>query len=670
LPAEQSLTEARRQVGPEFGGGGGAEAFRARLEESAAFLAPLALILGIALAGGGFDLGERHVAGLAIWAVVVILLVLGAAGRAVLERPFYWTSGLIGAVALFSAISSLWSGSVELSVTEVDRVLIYLGTFLAAFLIAQTDQRRQRFAEGVAIGLIGLAVLGLASRLLPHVFPVAEGLGSGPRLRYPLDYWNANALAFGIGAALAVWMSRRSLVPALRWLAVAALPALLLALYLTYSRGGVLSLVIACATLLALSHDRLWLLATLAIGALGALPAVLAVQGNRFLADNVDAPQAVDQGVTVLLVLLAGIALSLVLFAGLWRLERREGGLAQRALALSRDRTVLKWIAVIAALAAIAAALAVGGRAWDQFTTSDLTTATPEGRFNDLSGGGRSQFWGVAIDAFGEDPLGGHGAGTYKFSWDLLRDIDKPVTEAHSLYLEAFAELGLIGGLLTLAMVGAVLWIGFSAWRAARGPERELHAALVAVLLAFAVGAAIDWFWEVAGITFVFFLLAGVVVAARCAQLVAARVSGNGRGEGRRFGLAVAGLALAWITALALVGPLLVDRELDASRAAAADGDFAAAVAKADTARSIEPWAASPYVQLGLLAQAQGDFATARERIEQAIDREDRNWILYYVLARLESEANEPAAAEAAIAEARRLNPEEKCLLEGFEGCG
>ena len=51
---------------------------------------------------------------------------------------------------------------------------------------------------------------------------------------------------------------------------------LLLALYLTYSRGGLLSLLVAGGCLLALSHDRLWLLATLAIGALGALPALLA----------------------------------------------------------------------------------------------------------------------------------------------------------------------------------------------------------------------------------------------------------------------------------------------------------------------------------------------------------------------------------------------------------
>ena len=87
---------------------------------------------------------------------------------------------------------------------------------------------------------------------------------------------------------------------ALRWASVAAMPAVLLTLYFTYSRGGLLALVVAAGCLIALSRDRLWLLATLAIGALGALPAVLAVQARRDLADNVATQATVDQGVTVL----------------------------------------------------------------------------------------------------------------------------------------------------------------------------------------------------------------------------------------------------------------------------------------------------------------------------------------------------------------------------------
>jgi hypothetical protein len=625
----------------------------------------------LALAGGGFDLSARHVAGLAVWLVVAGMLALGAAARAKLGRPFYWAGGLILALALLSAISSLWSGSIELSVTEADRVLVYLGFFLAAFLIAQTDQRRQRFAEGIAIALALIAFAALSSRLLPHFLDLGPGLGSGPRLRWPLGYWNADGIVFGMGVAMALWMSRNSLTAALRWLAVAAVPALLLALYFTYSRGGLVALVVAAACLLVLSHDRLWLLGTLAIGALGALPAVLAVQARRELADNYASQQAIDQGVTVALLVLAGIALALLLYAGLRRLEGKDGGLTGRAVALSRNPVVLKRLALVGALLAIGVAIAVGGRAWDQFSNSDVQFPNqPEQHFGQLSGAGRHDFWRVAVDAFEEKPVLGHGAGTYQFSWLALRSIPMPVLDAHSLYLEAFSELGLVGGLLVLGLVLTLLWAGLSAWRGAQGRQRELCAVLLAVSVTFAVGAGIDWFWEIAVVGAVFFLASGVLVAARCAQLSAARGEAEGQGEKRRFGLAVGGLAIAWITALALIGPLLVDREIKASQSAAADGNIASAVDHADTARTIEPFAATPYVQLGLLAELQGDYATATGRLSQAINREDRNWLLYYLRSKIEHEAGDAGSARADLRRAQQLNPRESCLREGWDGCG
>jgi tetratricopeptide (TPR) repeat protein len=670
MPAEQALTEARKRVGPSYGGGGGTDAFRARLEESAALIAPLALILGLALAGGGFDVTPRHGSGLVVWLLVVCLLAFGAAGRAVLARPFYWAIGLIGGVALWSAISSLWSGSVELSVIEADRVLVYLGFFLAAFLIAQTDQRRQRFAEGIAISLVAVAFLALASRLLPHVLEVDQ-LGKGARLLYPLGYWNADGIAFGLAAALALWMSRNSLTAWLRWAAVASMPAILLALYLTYSRGGLLALAISCGCLIALSHDRLWLLATLALGAIGALPALFAVQARNGLAENLPEQATIDQGVTVLLILVAGTLLAVALYAGLRRLERRGGGKTGQMVDLSRNPKVLKRVALAAALIVIAVVIAVGGRAWDQFTNPDLQFPNnPAAHFGQLSGAGRGEFFRVGIDAFGEAPLLGQGAGTYRFSWTELRNVPTPNLEAHSLYVQAFSELGLIGGLLVLAMVGLLLWTGLAAWRAARGAQRELYAAMLALILAFAVGAAIDWFWQIAAVTAVFFLAAAVLVAGRCAQLLDDRAEANGRNEQRRFGLAVGGLAVAWITALALIGPLLVDREIDASKSAADSGNYPSAVDHANTARSIEPWAASPYLQLGLLAELQGDHPTAIERLGQAIEREEDNWVLYYLRADAQKEAGDAAAARADLAAAQRLNPEEECLGEGFGACG
>lgn len=629
----------------------------------AALLSPLVLLVGLALAGGGYDVATRHIAGLAVWLVVVALLVLGAASGAKVAWPLFRATGLLVGLALLSGISSLWSGSAELSVLEADRVLVYLGVFLAAFLIVQTDLRRQRFAEGIAISAGLIALMALGSRLLPNVIEATQGLGSGPQLLFPLEYWNANGVMFGIAITLLLWMSRYAAATAMRWASVAVMPAAMLALYFTYSRGGLLATVIAAVALLALSRDRLWMLATLAVTVLGALPALLAVQDRRSLADNIDNSIVADQGVTVLLILIAGTILAVGLSALLGRFERKDGRLKNRAERLSRDPRTLKGIAAVAGVAVVVAAIALGGRAWEEFSQDEFQgQVAGEQQLSSFSGAGRHDLWRVAVDAFAEKPLFGNGAASYEFSWEEQRSIDTPVHNAHSLYLEAFADLGVVGGLLVLALVGSLLWTGFSAWRFAQHPQRERYAALFAAMLAFAVAAGFDWFWEIPGLGVVFFLAAAVLVAARCAQL-APPVDQNGSGD-RRFGLAVASLVVAWIAAIALVGPLLVERELDASRDATAAGNVVEAVDHAERARSIEPWAASPYVQLGLLAQLQGDFPAADEHFSDAIEREDRNWQWYYLRSEVKEEAGDTTGARRDLRRARELNPRIACLRE------
>jgi len=669
MPPDQALKKVRGWSGSSAGDGGSILPWPKRLEEALPAIAPLLLIGGLALAGGGFELSDRHIAGLAVWLILAAMLVFGAASRATLARPFYWASGLIGALALLSAFSSLWSESIELSVIEADRIVVYLGFFLAAFLIAQTDQARQRFGEGIAVALIFVAALALTSRLLPNILSVTEGPGASARLSYPLGYWNGDGVVFGIGAGLALWLGWRSLNAAIRWLAAISLPPLLLVLYLTYSRGGLLALAITCGCLIVLSRDRLWLLATLAIGALGALPAVLAVQAHPSVAKNLDNSQVAGQGLGVLAILAAGCLLAVALTAGLRRLERRESALTGRALAASRNPRVLRGIALAAALIAIGAAVAVGGRAWHQFSSNDvMPPSSPQEHLTQLSGSGRDEFWRVAIDAFGEKPLLGHGAGTYRISWHLLRHDSVANLDAHSLYLQAFAELGVVGGLLVLAMVGTLLWTGVAAWRGASGARRDLYAALLGSSLAFAIGSGIDWFWQIAAMAAIFFLATGVLVAARCAQVAEARVAANGH-QAPHARLAIGGLVVAWIAAVALVGPLLVEREIDASNAAVAEGNVASAMGDAEAAHSIEPWATSPYKQLGLLAELEGNYPSAIDWLNKGIEREKESWLLYYLRARVEQKAGDDAAAQADRREAQRLNPEEKCLDEGFEGC-
>ena len=78
----------------------------------------------------------------------------------------------------------------------------------------------------------------------------------------------------------------------------------------------------------------------------------------------------------------------------------------------------------------------------------------------------------------------------------------------------------------------------------------------------------------------------------------------------------------------------------------------------------------TPYDPMRLLEQLKGDDVAAIGRFEQAIEREDQNWTLYYLKAKAQHQAGENGAAQATLEEAQRLNPLETCLTEGFEGCG
>ena len=78
------------------------------------------------------------------------------------------------------------------------------------------------------------------------------------------------------------------------------------------------------------------------------------------------------------------------------------------------------------------------------------------------------------------------------------------VRDAHSLYLETAAELGLVGLAALLALLGGVA----AAARRARAP------AATAALAAWAVHAGVDWDWELPALTLVAVLLAGRVIAA------------------------------------------------------------------------------------------------------------------------------------------------------------
>jgi len=125
----------------------------------------------------------------------------------------------------------------------------------------------------------------------------------------------------------------------------------------------------------------------------------------------------------------------------------------------------------------------------------------------------------------------------------------------------------------------------------------------------------------------------------------------------RRFSVGVGAVVIGWLVICAQAIPFLADVQVSASQAAVTRGDAEEALDRADAARALEPWAASPYLQLALVDEAIGDLGRARDAILEAIERDPRDWRLSLVAARIETKDGRIAEARRHLERAARLNP-------------
>jgi hypothetical protein len=319
----------------------------------------------------------------------------------------------------------------------------------------------------------------------------------------------------------------------------------------------------------------------------------------------------------------------------------------------SRLPTWIGWAAAGAVvLAVVASAVAI-----DPVARFDAFKAAPEagaGRDPDFvrshlvsaGGSGRWQFWTAAADAFRTEPLHGRGAGSYEAWWAQHGTLAVFARNAHSQYLEAASELGILGlGALALLLAAAVA----AAASRLRGDDRETVAALGAAFAAFAFALAIDWAWQLGVIAVVgLAVLALLTGPATAAEVPAPRLLVLWR---------LAGIALAAVAAVALAVPLLASAELERSRGAVERGDADAAASHAARAAEIEPWSPDPRLQLGLVQEQVGELRRARVSLQQALRRDPTDWRLWLVDARLRTKLGDVTGAAQSLSRARDLNP-------------
>ena len=351
---------------------------------------------------------------------------------------------------------------------------------------------------------------GLAGRLLPGIVELAPGNLAGSRLFQPLTYWNGEGALAAIGFILCARLAGdRARSGAIRALAGAAAVPIGAALYLTFSRGAMVTLVGGVIVLLALAPTWSQLRAiaitaeatALAVVAFRALPGVNALSGDLTARES---DGALALAVLLVLMLLSAAAVS-------WSRRVEEDGRTRLGrLPLPRHAPAL---ALLVALGLLVIPIAAAGSG---------AGPAPSPRFGETSqrlssaGSNRYEYWRVALREFGDHPLRGGGSGSFGTAWLQHRTISEVVRDAHSLYIEVPAELGLVGLLLLLALLGAIV----ACARAVHRADPALAAGPIAALTAFGLHTGIDWDWELPALTLVAVALISVLLSQASARSV------------------------------------------------------------------------------------------------------------------------------------------------------
>ena len=295
-------------------------------------------------------------------------------------------------------------------------------------------------------------------------------------------------------------------------------------------------------------------------------------------------------------------------------------------LARRRIGTVLVCLVALVPVAAVAAAAASSrgltgqvSHAWHSLTSSTSVVKDTSSRLSQL-GSSRPLYWGQGIKVGEHHVLAGAGELAYGVARLRYTTVAAKTDHAHSYLFQTFADLGLIGVALTIALL--IAWVAAAA-RALRPAvpvrldERHGLIALAAIVVAFGVQSLLDWTWYFPGVSVPALLAAGWLAGRGPLDAPTGRAANRRRLTERPAAgaavltLAAAALVCAWL----MWEPLHSNDEIAAAQNA---GTNQAAFAAARSAVSANPLSTRPLLQLSILYEGVRDNRAARAELVRA----------------------------------------------------
>ena len=617
--------------------------------------------------GGGTDLGPNTWVEISITAagacLAILAVLFSARGRA-------WgavTLLLFVALTAFTAASIGWSVQPSGSWVEANRAVSYLAAFGGAMALARLAPGRwAAIVGGVAVLATMVSGYALLAKVFPATLDAVEQVG---RLRLPFDYWNAVGLMGALGVPACLWAgSRRGAGLISRALAVPAIGALVVTIMLSLSRGALVIAALGLVVWFVLVSVRLRAVTVLGLGAVGGAAASAWALSNHALSHDRVALHARTA---------AGHKLGWILI-GMILVQTAVG----IATAIAMDRTVVSEVVrrrVGLALVVLAALIPVAGVGAVAASSRGLT-GTVSHAFNQLTspnssgaadvpgrllatGSSRGRYWNEGLKVGEHAVLKGVGAGGFAIAhtrYAVANAGGAFVTHAHSYPIETFADLGLIGVLLSLALlvswgVAAMRAIGVTRWTPPeRAAERDGLITLLVVVIVFGLNSAIDWTWFIPGTAITALVCAGWLagrgplarpIGARTMSLTPAAICAGTL-------IAAVTVVIVWLTAQ----PLRSTNADAAALSAIIRGNEAVAFHDARAAASANPVSVDPLFELAALYRATGNDAAAIGELRKAVALQPQNPQTWLTEGETLLALHRPGQALPALERASRLN--------------
>jgi hypothetical protein len=428
-------------------------------------------------------------------------------------------------------------------------------------------------------------VWALAGKVLPWLH---EGYGGISRLSAPVGYWNGLALLGDIALPIGLCLATR-----LRVLGTLLVFAWIVAIAMSFSRGGIVVAVIVVGLWMLLSKAWTESLSTLLAAGIPAGAALaVAFSLSGLTSDGQSHETRVRDGLVFGAVLLIDGAV--------------VAALSRYTLPATQPvrRASMALLAAVVLAGLVVGALHGPGFVRDLRHPVNAEVSNGSGRLLSTGSNLRGSWWREAFDGFEAAPLKGTGAGSFEFTNLRYRqsDTDEAV-EPHDLPVQFLSETGVVGLALFL---GSIAWL-IAVGRRRPGPQLALALALPAYFL----HGLVDIDWDFVSVSGPVFLIAGALAVRR-----------TERRRPRAFTLLTASGVLVLVV-FSLFAVWLGGRwEGQASAAVGVDDAHAVTIAK--KVRTVDPLTVDP---LWTAALAELDLADTIRK------RHAKGWLKEYVTA-------------------------------------